>query len=102
LNSRSFVSALVAATIARAPLRLFLEPRHHLRIGPARTIQVFVVLIAILLQPTPHMAFGLVAAEVSSSHLTISMDALAASLSLAQSAQMDRPTGRLLESAAEA
>jgi hypothetical protein len=59
----------IAATPgATAAFRLLLEARHGLRVAPARARQIVVVLIAVFLQPAPHMAIGLVTTHRASVH----------------------------------
>jgi hypothetical protein len=63
------VRAAGAPTVA---LRLFLEERHRLPVRPAWAVELAITLIAILPQPPPHVAFGLVPPECSglmSSHV---------------------------------
>jgi hypothetical protein len=60
--------SLISATIAAANLRLLFEPCHRLAIGPARTIQLIVMLVPIFLQPTPHVSADLVTSKCSTSH----------------------------------
>jgi hypothetical protein len=67
------VRALVATAPPAAYLWLLLEAGHRLGIGPTRTIQVVVVLVAIFLQPASHVAFSLVPSESTTAHLTISV-----------------------------
>src|SRR5262249_45100290 len=72
-NRWSLIAPPVAAAVTRAHLWLFLEPGHRPRIGPARTIQVVVVLVAVFLQTAPHVAAGLVPSKSSCAHITISV-----------------------------
>lgn len=51
--------AQVAAAFATTQFGLFLEFSHSLRIGPAWAQQIIVMLIAVLLKTTPHMALSL-------------------------------------------
>jgi hypothetical protein len=67
------MGALIAAASATANLRLFLEPRHGLGVVPAWASKIVVVFVAVFFQATPHMALGLMTAEGSCSHVTISM-----------------------------
>ncbi len=64
----AFAAPFVAAGPAGADLRLFLETRHCARVRPTRTREVFIVLVAIFLQPAPHMGAGLMPSKRSTSH----------------------------------
>jgi hypothetical protein len=57
-----------AAGAAAVALRLFPEERHRLPVRPAWAVEPAIVLIAIFLEPPPHVALGLVPPECSGSH----------------------------------
>ncbi len=64
----AFAAPFVAASPAGADLRLFLEPRPCPRVRPTRTREVFIVLVAIFLQPAPHVGLSLMPSKRSTSH----------------------------------
>jgi hypothetical protein len=72
LQGRAERRALPAAHPAATRRWLFLEFCNCLRIIPARTRQIAVMLITIFIQTPPHMADRLMTAESSIAHLTSS------------------------------
>jgi hypothetical protein len=64
-----FPSPLITAAVATAYLRLLFETSHGARIGPARALQVIVMLVAVFLKPAPHVTLGLMAAQSSHTRL---------------------------------
>jgi hypothetical protein len=85
---RTFVAALIAAAFTRANLGLFAEPRHRLRIGPARTSQIAIMLVAVLRETPAHAGRSLKAAQCASAdpHLRTHMrpDAIRPALGLCE------------------
>jgi hypothetical protein len=69
LDAVAVVSAAVGSTPAGAALGLLLEASHRFGLMPTRTIQIIVVLVAVFLEATPHMAVRLMPTKGTVSHV---------------------------------
>src|SRR6516162_3084210 len=67
------VSVHAAHLAVAIKLGLFLEPRHRLRVVPAGTVEIVVVLVAVFPQPSPHVAQYLMTPKSPTPHLNLSI-----------------------------